>query len=183
MKVYRFFIVIFFTTVFLGQSKSVKAQYTEYEIKGAMVYTFAKFVTWPKNILNRSKVLVLGILGDDPFGQHIDRIIKNRKANGLYIEIKRGKTIKDLKGSHILFICNSEETGIESIIDEYKSKYILTIGDGIDDFCKLGGIFNIEYNDGQPVFYINLEAASKAGLIIDTRLLQLAEGFVISDAE
>ena len=158
-------------------SSNVKAQYTQYQIKGAMVYNFAKYVNWPPQIFG-NKDLIIAVLGDNPFGEDLERIVKGRKANNRSVEIRYGRSIEDIKGSHIVFFCRSEESLIEEILKEYKSRFILTIGDDIEDFCQLGGIINISYRDKKPSFIINLEAAQKAGLVIDTKLLQLAEEFI-----
>ena len=154
-----------------------KAQYTEYQIKGAMVYNFAKYVTWPKQIFGNSKMIV-AVLGDNPFGEDLERIMNSRKANDRFIEIRYGRTIRDIRGSHVVFFCRSEESLIQEILEEYNSRFILTIGDDIDNFCELGGVINLSYKQGKPSFSINIEAAQKAGLIVDTKLLQLAEEFI-----
>lgn len=158
-------------------SFNTNAQYSQYQIKGAMVYNFAKYITWPPQIFGNDK-MIIAVLGDNPFGEDLERIVKNRQANGRLIEIRYGRTIKDIKGSHVVFFCRSEESLIEEILESYKSKFILTVGDDIEDFCELGGIINLSYRNNRPSFSINLEAAQKAGLIIDTKLLQLAEEFI-----
>ena len=175
LNIYTASAVILLAFCFL--SSSVKAQYTQYQIKGAMVYNFAKYITWPPQIFGNND-LIIAVLGDNPFGEDLERVVKGRKANDRFIEIRYGRNIEDIKGSHIVFFCRSEESLIEEILKEYKSRFILTIGDDIEDFCQLGGIINISYKGKKPSFTINLEAAQKAGLIIDTKLLQLAEEFI-----
>ncbi|MEM1135620.1 MAG: YfiR family protein [Bacteroidota bacterium] len=156
----------------------VQAQYSEYQIKGAMVYNFAKYITWPKKIFGNKKMIV-AVLGDNPFGEDLEKIVANRKANDRFIEIRYGRTIKDIKGSHVVFFSRSEDqASIESVLESYNAKFILTIGDDIEDFCELGGIINLSFKQKKPSFSINLEAAQKAGLIIDAKLLQLAEEFI-----
>ena len=142
-----------------------------------MVYNFAKYVTWPKQIFGSNKMIV-AVLGDNPFGEDLERIVASRKANDRPIEIRYGRTIKDIKGSHVVFFSRSEESLIEEILEDYNSKFILTVGDDIENFCELGGIINLSYKNSRPSFSINIEAAQKAGLIVDTKLLQLAEEFI-----
>lgn len=175
INIYIFSAVFLLATCFL--STNAKAQYTQYQIKGVMVYNFAKYITWPPQIFGKDN-LIIAVLGDNPFGEDMERIVKNRKANGRFIEIRYGRSIEDIKGSHIVFFCRSEESLIEEILKGYKSRFILTIGDDIEEFCQLGGIINLSYKDKKPSFTINLEAAQKAGLVIDTKLLQLAEEFI-----
>ncbi len=41
----------------------------QYRIKAAFLYNFAKFVEWPPEAFDdEDSTLVLGVLGDDPFG-------------------------------------------------------------------------------------------------------------------
>ena len=157
--------------------QQAQAQYTEYQIKAGWLCNFAKYVTWPDNFM-RSDVVVIGILGDDPFGEDIDRIAKNRRINGRQIEIRRGKTIDELRGAHVIFFTSSTHRDLKNVFVEYKTKTrgILTVGDGMEDFLDAGGIIN--FNRKQPTsFSINLDAAFQNRLVIHSKLLELAYKF------
>ena len=56
---------------------------TEYEVKAAFLYNFAKFVTWPsvRNDVSDSS-FVIGILGKDPFGNVIEQVMGNKTVLG-----------------------------------------------------------------------------------------------------
>ncbi len=158
--------------------KKTQAQWKEHEIKGGWVYNFARYVTWPEDVFKKN-VIVLGILGDDPFRGVLDDIVANRKAGGRTIEIRRGNTIRELKGSHILFVGRSEEYRMDETLGEilkYRSYGVLTIGDGIEGFCEKGGIIN--FNRERPTFNINMQAATEAGLYFDPKLWKMAEQII-----
>lgn len=157
--------------------KEASAQFSPYEIRGMMIYHFGRFVTWPEKVYNDENKIILGILGDDPFGASIDEILKNRRIKGRTWEIKRGNSLSDLKGSHIIFITQSKKNEIKEVFEElnsskYRRTNILTIGDNIDDFLKYGGVMNIDRNQ---FFTINSDAAYRAKLVIDSRLFQMAK--------
>ncbi len=157
--------------------KNASAQFGYYEIRGMMIYHFGRFVTWPERVFNAENKIVLGILGDDPFGASIDDILRNRRIRGRTWEVKRGNSLNDLKGSHIIFVTQSKRNEIKEIFEElnsskYRRTNILTIGDNIDDFCRYGGVMNVDRNN---FFTINSDAANKANLIIDSRLWQMAK--------
>lgn len=159
------------------------AQYTEYEQKAALILALSKRVTWPNKAFDHSNKLVLGILGDDPFGAIIDSVLLNRSANGRFWRIKRGHSIKDLKGSHIIFIGNSySQDEIKSILESIYSKNnptVLTIGDNIDNFCKMGGVINLTISANPNTLYsLNVVAANRAQLTMDVKLLNLASDIV-----
>jgi len=171
--------LLFFMAFGLLMSQPAMAQYEDHELKGGWVYNFARFVTWPDKVFKNKDVIVLGILGDDPFRGVLELIVKNRSANGRRIVIKRWQNIRELKGSHIVFVSKSEEYHIEETMKEvmaFNSYGVLTIGDGIENFCELGGMIN--FNEGRPTFNINWVAASNAGLLFNPKLLKMAEEII-----
>ncbi|MBB3699143.1 DUF4154 domain-containing protein [Flammeovirga yaeyamensis] len=160
------------------------AQFDEYERKAAMVNTFAKFVNWPSKAFKDNNKLVLGILGDDPFGDVIDNMFKNRYVNGRQWEIRRGNSIKELKGSHIVFMTqgfsNEEIKALLNEIYEKNNSFVLTIGDNIPNFCRNGGIINLTPNG---LYTLNIVSANKAQLTIDVKLLNLASDIIPYDPD
>ncbi|OHX66016.1 YfiR family protein [Flammeovirga pacifica] len=170
--------------IFLLSIENAHAQFDEYERKAAMVNTFAKFVNWPTKAFKENNKLVLGILGDDPFGDVIDNMFKNRYVNGRQWEIRRGNSIKDLKGSHIVFMTqgfsNDEIKSLLSEIYEKNNSFVLTIGDNIPNFCKNGGIINLTPNG---LYTLNIVSANKAQLTIDVKLLNLASDIIPYDPD
>src|SRR5437879_8876519 len=67
---------------------------SEYLIKAGFIYNFAKFVEWPTAAFAQAdSPIVIGILGTDPFGNLIDRIVENKKIGA------RGFVVRRLKRS------------------------------------------------------------------------------------
>src|SRR5205807_4183747 len=91
---------------------SASAASSEYLIKAGFIYNFAQLVQWPAAAFSQpDSPIVIGILGTDPFGTTIDRVIENKKLDGRNLVIKRlkwGKELKDLKECNILFVSSSE---------------------------------------------------------------------------
>jgi len=150
---------------------------SEYLIKAGFIYNFAKLVEWPTaSFAQPDSPIVIGILGEDPFGATIDRIVADKKINGRGFAVKRVKwsrDFKDLRDCNILFVSSSEKEHIESVIDAMKGLPILTIGDA-PGFAKRGGIINFMLEDNKVRFEVNVEAAKHADLTISSRLLTLA---------
>jgi hypothetical protein len=150
---------------------------SEYLIKAGFVYNFAKLVEWPTTAFAKAdSPIVIGILGDDPFGATMDRIVADKKINGRGVVIKRlkwAKDFKDLKDCNILFISSSEQDHIDNVLDAIKWLPVLTIGD-VPGFAKRGGIMNFILEDNKVRFEVNVEAAKRADLNISSRLLTLA---------
>ncbi|MBB6461654.1 YfiR family protein [Flammeovirga kamogawensis] len=160
------------------------AQFDEYERKAGMINTFAKFVNWPSQAFKEDNSLVLGILGDDPFGDVIDNMFRNRYVKGRVWKIKRAQTIKELKGSHIVFISKGfTSSQVKSFLEEIydrNNSFVLTIGDNIPNFCKNGGIINLTPNG---LYTLNLYSANTAQLTIDVKLLNLASDIIPYDPD
>jgi len=154
-----------------AQDSSVSS---EYLIKAGFIYNFANLVQWPSNAFAQpNSPIVIGILGEDPFGTILDRVLEGKKVNGRVFLVKRLKSVLDLKECHIVFVSSSEMTRLSEAIHSVKGMPILTIGE-IPGFAKRGGIINLVLEDNKVHFEVNVEAAKEADLNISSRLLVLA---------
>ena len=53
----------------------------EYQVKAAFLYNFSQFVDWPPEAFPQAQTpLVIGIIGDDPFGGSLDEISAGEKS-------------------------------------------------------------------------------------------------------
>ena len=146
----------------------------EYLIKAGFIYNFANLVQWPTNAFAQlDSPIVIGILGEDPFGTVLDRVLAGKRVNGRVFLVKRLKSVVDLKECHILFVSSSEIAHLAEAIHLVKGMPILTIGE-IPGFAKRGGIINLVLEDNKVHFEVNVEAAKEADLTISSRLLALA---------
>ena len=151
------------------------AKITEYEIKAAFLYNFAKFVDWPSEVFaDSTQPIIIGIVGRDPFGRVIDQIIKGRKVKGRKLVVKRFNRIKDLEFCHILFISSLEKKRMVEVIEKIKNTSVLTIGE-TKRFAYEGGIIKLVNQDNKVRFEINVWAAQQANLRISSTLLRLAK--------
>ena len=150
---------------------------SEYLIKAGFIYNFAKFVEWPTaSFAQPDSPIVIGILGTDPFGNLIDRIIENKKIGARGLVVKRLKwdtDLKNLKECKILFVGASEKAHLDDLVQIVKSLPILTVGE-TPGFAERGGVIRFVLEDNRVRFEINVEAAHQADLTISSRLLTLA---------
>ena len=154
-----------------AQESSVSS---EYLIKAGFIYNFANLVQWPANAFTQpDSPIVIGILGEDPFGTVLDRVLAGKKVNGRIFLVKRLKSVPDLKECHIVFVSSSEMAHLAEAIHLVKGMPILTIGE-IPGFARRGGIINLFLEDNKVHFEVNVEAAKEADLNISSRLLALA---------
>jgi len=147
---------------------------SEYEVKAAFVYNFARFIEWPPEAYPDGVAgLVAPLLGDDPFPGVPGEVLRGKSAQGRALATRRLRWGQDVQGCHILYVSPSERARLGQILENVRGQSILTIGD-TDGFAQLGGIVNFVLEDGKVRFEINPESAGRARLRISSRLLTLA---------
>jgi hypothetical protein len=145
----------------------------EYQLKAAFLYNFTQFVEWPEGSLPENTPFVIGILGNDPFGNYLDELVNGENVNGHPLIVQRFASVDEIKTCHILFINVSDKSKLQEILKSLKSDNVLTVGDATH-FSRNGGIVRFYTEDNKTRIHINLEAAKQAELTISTKLLRLA---------
>ena len=147
---------------------------SEYELKAAFLLNFASYVEWPSRVAADSGgAFVIGVCGDDPFGDLLDQTVVGKTINGRKVEVKRFSSIRDLKPCHVLFISSSEEGRTGRILSATKDWHVLIVGE-TDGFARKGGIVGFFIEDKKVRFEINPDEAHRSGLKISSKLLKLA---------
>lgn len=154
------------------------ADSSEYLIKAGFIYNFAKFVEWPSAAFAQpDSPIVIGVLGTDPFGNVLDRIVEDKKIGARGFVVRRykwGRDLKELKDCKILFVSASERAHIDEILLGVKGLPILTVGE-TPGFAERGGVIRFTLEDNRVRFEVNVDAAHQADLNISSRLLTLAK--------
>lgn len=145
----------------------------EYEIKAAFLYNFAKFIEWPAKGPADTSTIIIGTLGEDPFGDTL-RTIEGKSIEGRKVVTKRFKSVRDLEFSHVLFISPSEKERLGEIMKVLKDWSVLTVGE-MAGFVEAGGIINFIIEGNKVRFEINAVNAERARLRLSSRLLNVAK--------
>jgi hypothetical protein len=146
----------------------------EYELKAAMLYNLTRFVEWPPSAYPDPQApILLCILGRDPFGSSLTSIVSKQIVNGRPVLIRHAHNDREVRGCHVLYISSSERKTAAQIFSTLKGSGVLTVGE-MTQFAARGGMIQFSLQDQQVRFDINLDAASRAGLKISSRLLLLA---------
>ena len=162
----------------LPQAQPQSEPLSEYQIKAAFLYNFAKFVEWPGDAFSDSQApIVLGIVGEDPFGKALDGVILGKTVNGRSLVVRRLRRGEDLRSCHILFISLSEKRHLARILESLKGSSVLTVGEA-DGFVQSGGVIQLLLEEGRVRFEINPDAAARARLKISAKLMALARRVV-----
>jgi hypothetical protein len=151
---------------------------TEYQVKAAFLFNFAKFVEWPANaFVHPEDPIVLGIVGEDPFGFALDGMVFRKTVNGRSFMVKRLEIGPELRGCHILFISSSEKKNLAHILESLKGSSVLTVGE-TDQFVQSGGAIKLLLENNKVRFEVNVGAAAMARLKVSSKLLALARSVV-----
>ena len=147
----------------------------EYQVKAACVLNAARFVSWPGSAFPDAQApLVIGILGDNPFGSALHDVVNGATVRQRRIVVRR-VGLAEARECHILFVSRSERDRVSAILDGLRETSVLTISE-LDDFVGAGGIIGLALHHGKIRFEVNQEAASRAHLKIDSQFLLLARG-------
>lgn len=172
---YKYFRDIVFLSLFVLQV-TLHLQPQEYALKTAFIERFTRFTDWPESIITEdtTQSFVISVLGDNSFEDKLDIFSNSKKIKQRKVEVRYINKISEIEGSHILFISESEEVNLSSILKYIENRPILTIGD-TQGFAEQGVIINFYLEDDQVRFEINNEALNKTDLAINYLLLNYAK--------
>jgi hypothetical protein len=146
---------------------------TEYEVKAAFIYNFAKFIEWPEGAFDGGgSDLKLCVLGNDPFGPALGAI-EGKAVRGRKIKVRRVREAGKSRGCHFLFIGASEKNKLKSILKTLASSPAVTVSD-MRGFAGAGGVVQFVMEEHKVRFIVNAAAAERAGLKISSKMLRLA---------
>lgn len=154
---------------------------TEYQVKAAFLFNFAKFVEWPADAFPTADApLQICVLGQDPFGRDFEQVIEDKTVNGHRLEVAHPDGVPQARACQILFIASSEKQKVKDILQNLAGVSVLTVGD-TPGFAKMGGVINFVLDENRVRFEINVKAAERAHLKLSARLLTVAKALVTED--
>jgi len=158
----------------LGGVPSVQANNeSEYRLKAAFLYNFAKFVEWPPEAFaNEEAPLLICIAGANPFGDALDTLSGKTVASHP-VEVRHIPTATGLEPCHVVFIGRAEQGRFQALLAKLNHLPILTVSD-IDDFARAGGMIGLVEAEQRIRFAVNLTVARQADLKLSSQLLKLA---------
>ncbi len=154
---------------------------TEAQVKAVFLFNFSQFVDWPEEAFATADApLVIGVLGEDPFGADLDQVVHGESVRGHPLVVRRFTDAAQIDTCHILFISHSEQHQLEQILKHLGERSVLTVGDG-EGFERRGVMIRLVTERNRVRMRINLQAAVAAGLTLSSKLLRPAE--IVGDRE
>lgn len=142
------------------------------EVKFAFLYNFAKFVTWPAEVLAPQDPITLCVGVEPSVSADLVAIANGRQVAGHPLQIRRIEEVSDLTGCHILYLDQRYRSDAREL-EAVAGASVLTVGES-RGFSR-GGIIGFFWVDNKLRFEINVDAAHRARLELSARLLALAK--------
>ncbi len=146
----------------------------EFSVKAAYLYKFGGFVEWPETVFaSAASPTKLCLLGDDPFGQILDKVVDGQRIADHPVVVERLKAVMPKSGCQILYISDRDDHKISAALEAVRGENVLTITDGART-PQTTGIINFVIAENRVRFEIDDQAASVNGVTISSKLLDLA---------
>jgi hypothetical protein len=150
----------------------------EYEVKAAYLYNIVNFVTWPPDAVSPlADPLRVCVFGDDPFGALLNRAMQGGTAAMRPIVVDRLADVSAVTMCDLVFVAGGNTDRIDRVVKATGQRPVLTVGEA-PDFLRRGGMIAFVVDGGRVRFDINLSAAAARGLMLSSRLLQVARTIV-----
>lgn len=152
----------------------VDAEASEYALKAAFVYHFAKFTEWPEMVfMDESSPVTLCIIGENRFPDAANAFA-GKMVHGRALELRHLSREQDATRCHILFVSQDTAAPTRDVLASIRNRSVLAIGES-DAFLREGGVINLRVSGNKVKFTVNVSSMQRSGLKISSKLLRLAE--------
>lgn len=177
-----FFVILLVQT---GFATAVRAKaFEESEVKAVFLFNLTKFIVWPNEINDGPQTeFAIAILGTDPFGNHLDKVITSESVKGRKIRIRRYQNRQEVQWQEIalLFIGREMVGDLADLRIAARASGVLTVGD-VGGFCQAGGMVNLLTVENRIKIEVNIEETRKSDFLVSAQMLKLA-GIVTTGKE
>lgn len=143
-------------------------------MKASFLYNFTTFVEWPDDSFHADDApFVVAMLGGEAIRVAFDQIIADKPLHRPVV-VKQIDDTGTVPPCHVLFVAPGAIRRFKATEASRETHGVLTVGDA-PGFAAAGGIVELVSERTKIGLKINLEAAKRAGLRIDSQMLALAE--------
>jgi len=144
-------------------------------LKAVYLEKFSRFITWPEecNMSDINQPFIISILGKTELTESLNLVYSQQEIYNKRVIIKEIHDLKEIEGSHILFIAESEKKNIPKILLITNGLPILTVS-ASEEFAQKGILINFYEENNRLRFEINETAVLKSPLKMSYYLLSTA---------
>jgi hypothetical protein len=162
---------IFFILASLLIISNLRAQQSiSYALHANIIYRFTRYVEWPGD--NKPGDFIIGIIGDSPLYNELERFVENKTVNGKKIVLKKMPSSGDYYNCQILFISEDKSKSVKKIAEVTKGNPTLIISES-DGLASKGSCINFAIVNDHLKLEINKNNIEQHNLNIATELLSL----------
>ena len=152
-------------------SATVKAQSPiDYSVHANIIYHFSKYIDWPD--AQKSGDFVIGIVGDSPMFEALQKATRNKTVGAQQIIIKKFSTIQNSYDCQILFISEEESYLMKRITALIRGMPVLIVSEQ-EGLASKGSCINFIREDDKIKLEINKFNIENRKLKIASELLSL----------
>jgi hypothetical protein len=146
----------------------------EYTVKAAFVYNFALYTEWPPEAFRGPETpLNICVLAANQSEDVLKGSLPGRRVKGREVVVRPVDWTSGVSGCHVLFMAASQTRLLDAVLEIIGNQPVLTVCDSAaaaERGCTIGFIVA----DSRVGFDINTTSASKARVVISSRVLALA---------
>lgn len=145
----------------------------EYRLKGAFLYNFAKFVSWPSELTEGLAALRICVNGPRATQNALKASLDGKVVVGLPIEVRAIGANASAKGCQLVFASRDAGVNARQLARAVSGRPVLLVGES-KGFARGGGMIGFVEENAKLRFEVNLAAVERAGLRVSSHLLKLA---------
>jgi len=147
---------------------------SEDALRAAMLLNMTRFIEWPTRKLDVDHgQTVLCILGADPIGPSVDRIVQSQADGGKPVQVRHLASLDAAAGCHVLYVSLGERKHVERSLPALVDAGVLTVGESSNSNTP-AQLIGLPLVDDHIHIEVNLPQAQRAGFTISSKLLRLA---------
>lgn len=145
----------------------------EYAVKAAYLISFLNYVEWPVSERIASRPITICLLGGNPFGDVLPKMIRGRQVNRRRIQAIEIDRPVEADRCDVGFIAADANPSPAVWLEALDGRSVLTVGEE-GSFAAQGGVIAFVIENQTVRFEVNLPAARTARLQVSSRLLRSA---------
>lgn len=151
-----------------------RRRYEESETRAAFLFVFADYTEWPSQRLGGKDPFVVGIVGDSPVGQALEKQSPGVMVQGHRVVVRRFRSLAEAQGCHLLYFPASVERQLPEAKRRLAEDGVLTVGE-TNFFLGFGGAVHLFQEEGSLRFVVNRAVLDQSRLRVASRALALAK--------
>jgi hypothetical protein len=147
----------------------------ESQVKAVYLNGYAKFIKWPDHAFSHPDTpFRICVFGENPFGNALNLAVKGETISGRTMQADYIASQEQISLCQILYISDSEQIRLETILATAQQYPVLTISD-LDNFVPKGGMIQFYARGNTIRFLIDPTTLRESGLEPNANLLRIAD--------